>query len=145
MASNKTATVTEARRKAREAKAALDAERRDHERRVEEQTTEYYVAMGNLEDLQKQIRAERAQADTAVCALLDLGESADTVAKLTGLSIREVRRIKRETSTPQTPADTSAGPAAGSSTGANDGAEDGPDGGVGSAGETVERPVAAAS
>lgn len=103
MASNKTSTVTEARRRAREAKAALDAERREHEQRVEAGATDYYVAVGNLEELRAQMHQHQVAADQAVVSLLDLGETADRVAKLTGLSTRDVRRIKREHGTDAAP------------------------------------------
>lgn len=85
----------EARRRAREAKAALDAERAKRDAEIEEKTTAYYVAVGAIEDLQQQIVQAQEQADEAVRALLEIGEPADRVATLTGLGTKEVRRIRR--------------------------------------------------
>lgn len=95
MATNKTSTVTEARRRAREAKAALDAERARHDKQVEEATTNYYVAVGRIEELQTEIGEQQDAADATVRQLLDMGETADRVAQLTSLTTREVRRVRR--------------------------------------------------
>lgn len=95
LASTKTSNVVEARRRAREAKAALDAERAKRDAVIEEKTTAYYVAVGAIEDLQQQIAQAQAQADEAVRSLLEIGEPADRVATLTGLETKEVRRIRR--------------------------------------------------
>jgi hypothetical protein len=96
MASTKTSNAVEARRRAREAKAVLDAQRADHDKLVEEATTNYYVATATVEDLEAEIVEARANAERAVVELLGLGESADRVSVLTGLDIKDVRRIKRE-------------------------------------------------
>lgn len=96
VATTKTSTVVEARRRAREAKAALDAERAKRDAEIEELTTTYYVAVGSVEELREQIEQAQAKADEAVRSLLELGEPADRVATLTGLKTKEVRRIRRE-------------------------------------------------
>lgn len=95
MATTKTSAVVEARRRAREAKAVLDAERAAHDAKVEEKTTEFYVAVATVEELEEQLVVARKAADVAVVELLGLGETADRVATLTGLSTKDVRRVRK--------------------------------------------------
>ncbi len=94
MARTSTTKVT-ARERARAAKAVLDAERRDHEKAVEDATTTYYEA----EDARGAAIAALEDADTArgaaVQSLLDLGEPPARVAVLVGLTAAEVRKLKR--------------------------------------------------
>ncbi len=94
MARTSTTKVT-ARERARAAKAVLDAERRDHEKAVEDATTTYYEA----QDARDAAAAALKDADTArgsaVQALLDLGEPPARVAALVGLSAADVRKLKR--------------------------------------------------
>ena len=84
MARTSTTKVT-ARERARAAKAVLDAERRDHEKAVEDARD---AAMAGLED------ADTARG-AAVQSLLDLGEPPARVAVLVGLTAAEVRKLKR--------------------------------------------------
>jgi len=97
MARTSTTKVT-ARERARAAKAVLDAERRDHEKSVEDATTTYYEA----EDARDAAVTALEDADTArgaaVQALLDLGEPPTRVAVLVGLTATEVRKLKRKRS-----------------------------------------------
>jgi len=94
MARTSTTKVT-ARERARAAKAVLDAERRDHEKAVEDATTTYYEA----EDARDAAMAALEDADTArgaaVQSLLDLGEPPARVAVLVGLTAAEVRKLRR--------------------------------------------------
>ncbi len=94
MARTSTTKVT-ARERARAAKAVLDAERRDHEKAVEDATTTYYEA----QDAHDAAAAALEDADTArgaaVQSLLDLGEPPAHVAVLVGLTTTEVRKLKR--------------------------------------------------
>lgn len=94
MARTSTTKVT-ARERARAAKAVLDAERRDHEKSVEDATTTYYEA----EDARDAAMAALENADTArgaaVQSLLDLGEPPARVAVLVGLTAAEVRKLRR--------------------------------------------------
>lgn len=98
MARTSTTKVT-ARERARAAKAVLDAERRDHEKAVEDATTTYYEA----QDARDTAIAALEEADTArgaaVQSLLDLGEPPARVAVLVGLSVAEVRKLRRTTTT----------------------------------------------
>lgn len=96
MGTTKTSTAVDARRRAREAKAVLDAQRAEHDKLVEEATTTYYVATATVEDLEAEIVEARVAADRAVVELLGLGESPDRVAVLTALDVKDVRRIKRD-------------------------------------------------
>jgi len=92
-------TKVTARERARAAKAVLDAERRDHEKSVENATTTYYEA----QDARDTAIAALEDADTArgaaVQSLLDLGEPPARVAVLVGLSVAEVRKLRRTTTT----------------------------------------------
>jgi len=92
-------TKVTARERARAAKAVLDAERRDHEKSVEDATTTYYEA----QDARDAAMAALEDADTvrgaAVQTLLDLGEPPARVAVLVGLSLAEVRKLRRTTTT----------------------------------------------
>ncbi len=96
MARTSTTKVT-ARERARAAKAVLDAECRDHEKSVEDATTTYYEA----QDARDTAIAALEEADTArgaaVQSLLDLGEPPARIAVLVGLSVAEVRKLRRTT------------------------------------------------
>lgn len=105
MATKKTSTVVDARRKAREAKARLDAERAEHDRKVEQATTEYYLAHADVERLQADLDTATTRRAARVQALLDLGETPDHVATLTGLTTREVSAA-RKTAAADTGSDT---------------------------------------
>jgi hypothetical protein len=99
MASKKTSSLLDARRRAREAKAKLDAERAEHDRKVEQATTDYYLAHAEVERLQAELDTATAARDTQVRALLDLGETTDRVATLTGLTSRDIAAARRAAKT----------------------------------------------
>jgi hypothetical protein len=99
MATKKTSSLVDARRRAREAKARLDAERAEHDRKVEQATTDYYLAHAEVERLQGELEAATAARDAHVRALLDLGETTDRVATLTGLPTRDVAAARRAAKT----------------------------------------------
>jgi hypothetical protein len=101
LATKKTSSLVDARRRAREAKARLDAERAEHDRKVEQATTDYYLAHAEVERLQTELQAATAARDTQVRALLDLGETADRVATLTGLTARDIAAARRAAKTEQ--------------------------------------------
>ncbi len=92
----KTTTKVDARRRARERKAILDAERAAHDAMLEEATVAYFEAQGHLEDLQTQLSEARNATARAVVDLLELGETFDRVATLTDLRAADVRRMRRE-------------------------------------------------
>jgi hypothetical protein len=99
MGTKKTSSLLDARRRAREAKARLDAERAEHDRKVEQATTDYYLAHAEVERLQAELGTATAARDTQVRALLDLGETTDRVATLTGLSGRDIAAARRAAKT----------------------------------------------
>jgi hypothetical protein len=101
MATKKTSSLVDARRRAREAKAKLDAERAEHDRGLEQATTDYYLAHAEVERLQAELDTATAARDTHVRALLDLGETTDRVATLTGLPTRDVTAARRAAKTEQ--------------------------------------------
>ncbi len=94
MARTSTTKVT-ARERARAAKAVLDAERRDHEKAVEDATTTYYEAQDDCDTAITALEAADTARGVAVQSLLDLGEPPAHVAVLVGLSAAEVRKLKR--------------------------------------------------
>ena len=84
-----------ARERARAAKAKLDAEQRDHGKRVEDAVTAYYDA----DDQRSAAVAALDTADhnraTAVKTLTDLNEPPKRIAALVGLSTAELRKLRR--------------------------------------------------
>ncbi len=100
MARTSTTKVT-ARERARAAKAVLDAERRDHEKAVEDTTT-YYEAEDARDTAITALEAADTARGVAVQALLDLGEPPARVAVLVGLTAAEVRKLKRSTTAEDT-------------------------------------------
>jgi len=94
MARPSTTKVT-TRERARAAKAVLDAERRDHEKSVEVATTTYYEAQDARDTALTALEDADTARGAAVQALLDLGEPPARVAVLVGLSVAEVRKLKR--------------------------------------------------
>lgn len=92
----KSTTKVDARRRARERKAILDAEHAEHDTKIEEATVAYFEAQGYLEDLQAQLSDARKATARAVLDLLELGETFDRVATLTDLRATDVRRMRRE-------------------------------------------------
>ncbi len=91
----KTAGKVSARDRARAAKARLDAQRADRERRIEDAATAYYAAV-DARDEALAVAAQREQdmAD-AVGALQEDGETVDRIADLCETSAKEVRRLLR--------------------------------------------------
>ncbi len=96
MARTSTTKVT-ARERARAAKAVLDAERRDHDKAVEDATTTYYEAQDARDTAITTLEAADTARSAAVQTLLDLGEPPARVAVLVGLTTTEVRKLKRAT------------------------------------------------
>ncbi len=94
MARTSTTKVT-ARERARAAKAVLDAERRDHEKAVEDATTTYYEAVDARDAAVTALEEADTARGAAVQSLLDLGEPPARVAVLVGLTAAEVRKLKR--------------------------------------------------
>ncbi|MGJ9414408.1 hypothetical protein ACHAAC_17040 [Aeromicrobium sp. CF4.19] len=89
------APKVDARRRAREAKARLDVERAERDRKIEEATMAFYLADDKIADLREEITTAEANRNEHVVALFGLGETADRIAVLTGLSSAEIRKIKR--------------------------------------------------
>lgn len=95
-----------ARERARAAKAKLDAERAERDKKIEAAATDFYVAAGLVEDLEQQIEDARGSMSAAVVALGDLGEPVDRIAALCGVTAPEVRALKKAGSKKKTgPAD----------------------------------------
>jgi len=94
MARTSTTKVT-ARERARAAKAVLDAERRDHEKAVEDATTTYYEAQDARDAAITALEDADTARGVAVQSLLDRGEPPARVAVLVGLTAAEVRKLKR--------------------------------------------------
>lgn len=94
----KTATKIDARKRAREAKAKADAARLAQDKKIEDTATEFYLASNRLEELRAQVAAVEAAVREHVVKLFDLGQTAERVADLTGLSASEVRAVRRRDS-----------------------------------------------
>ena len=95
------AAKVDARRRAREAKARLDAERVERDKKIEEAATAFYVADDRLDELRDEMQTTEDDRNRHILSLFELGQTADAIAVLTGLSVTEVRKIKRTTSTEQ--------------------------------------------
>src|SRR5699024_4821061 len=92
----------EARKRAREAKARLDAQRRDHDQNVEDATTRFYEtdekyrqALAAADDL-------RQQRDAIILELVALERTTTRVATLTGLEKKTITTAKRAHTAKQT-------------------------------------------
>lgn len=93
-----TTSKIDARKRAREGKAKADAARLAQDKKIEDAATEFYVASDKLEELREQIAGAEAALSDQVVKLFDLGETAERVADLTGMSAAEVRAIRRRDS-----------------------------------------------
>ena len=94
-------TQPEARRLAREAKARLDAERAEHDRKVDEATTDFHQAQIEYQELADQLESIRDRRDEQVLRLVKLETKTARVATLTGLEPKHINAIKRAHKTPQ--------------------------------------------
>ena len=86
---------TDARSRARAAKARLDAERIERDKRIEDATTKFYAADDAVAQLKESLSTAESERDQYVIELLDLGESVDRVSVLTELPATEIRKVKR--------------------------------------------------
>lgn len=91
----KSSIAAAAREKARSAKAALDAQREEHDRLVEEATTEYYVAIQEAEDARSEVVAAEERQVQALHRLITAGETNETIVALTGATATTVRAARK--------------------------------------------------
>lgn len=84
-----------ARTKARQAKAALDAQRAEHDRLVVDAATEFYEAADALAAAQAAVAAAEQQRMRSVARLSQLGQTDDQVATLCDLPVKDVRELRR--------------------------------------------------
>lgn len=82
-----------ARERARSAKAALDTERAERERKIEDAATSYYVATDERDQAQAEVDGAEQRMAKAVTGLSELGEPVERIATLCGLDAGEVRRM----------------------------------------------------
>lgn len=82
-----------ARERARAAKAVLDAERAERERKIEDAATSFYAAVDERDEAQAQSNAAEERMGQAVADLTELGEPGDRIATLCGIEASEVRRL----------------------------------------------------
>lgn len=96
MAKLKSSVAAAAREKARSAKAALDAQRAEHDRLLEEATTEYYVAVEEAENARSEVVAAEDRQVQALRRLVNAGENNETIAALTGATLTAVRSARKK-------------------------------------------------
>lgn len=95
MAKVKSSIAAAARDKARSAKAALDAQREEHDRLLEEAATEYYVAVQEAEDARSEVVAAEERQVQALRRLITAGENNETITALTGATKTTVRAARK--------------------------------------------------
>lgn len=91
----KAAEAMSARARARQAKAALDAERAAQDRMIVDKTTNYYEAAEALEAAQVAVVAAEQTRQSAIWSLSELGQTDEQIAVLCGLTTKEVREVRR--------------------------------------------------
>ena len=91
---NKQAQVA-ARKKAREAKARRDAAREAKEKRVTEANEAFYIACLEIDEAKEALDAATDRRNSAVRDLVALDQDDEAIAELTGLSVRDVAKIKK--------------------------------------------------
>ena len=91
----KASEAMSARARARQAKAALDAERAEQDRMIVDTTTEYYEAEEALEAAQVAVRDAELTRQRAIWGLSELGQTDEQIAVLCGLTTKEVREVRR--------------------------------------------------
>ncbi len=91
----RTGTAASAREKARSAKAALDAARVEHDKKVEDAATGYYSAIEQAEAAQAALAAATTARAAALVTLIELGEPNETIEALCeGVSATELRAAR---------------------------------------------------
>ena len=84
-----------ARKRAREAKAGLDAQRAKRDELILGQTTAFYLAVDEAQDAREALEAAEVAKGTAVLALAELGQTLDEIAALCDLTVADVRGFKK--------------------------------------------------
>lgn len=105
----KASEALSARARARQAKAELDAQRAEQDRLIVDATTEFYEGAEALAAAQAAATAAEQMRSTAVARLKELGQTETQIATLCGLTVKEVRDLRRRASVAsQSQEDTSA-------------------------------------
>lgn len=123
-----------ARERARTAKARLDAQRADREKRVEDAATDFYTASDLRDEALAEIARREQEMAEAIDTLQTDGENFERIAELCGTTTSEVRRLRRLTSGSEAG---DAGTAGEDSTGGKDSAGGHAQGEVAEAGEKL--------
>lgn len=92
----------DARERARQARLRVDAEREERDRKIEAAATEYFKADDERGAVVAQLETAQGKVDSAIRALLELGESPRRVAALLEIEPADVRRARE--SAPAVPA-----------------------------------------
>jgi hypothetical protein len=86
-----------ARERARSAKAELDAQRAEHEKKIEDAAASYYEAEDAIREADEARSQAQLQAAQAIAELVDdHGEPVDRVAALCGLTVPKVRALRKQ-------------------------------------------------
>ncbi len=91
----KTASKVSARERARAAKARLDAQRAEREKRIEDAATVFYEATDRRDVALAEVTVQENAMAQAVMALQADGETVERIAELCGTSPAEIRRLRR--------------------------------------------------
>jgi IS5 family transposase len=98
--------------KARQRRLALDAERDERDRRVEDAAAEVFVLLGKRAEVERGVAETNAAIGRALRQVLEEGVGVDAAAQLVDLDAAEVRRLTKPTAkasaTPTTEAATGA-------------------------------------
>ncbi|MGL5829876.1 MAG: hypothetical protein ACRC0L_09955 [Angustibacter sp.] len=86
-----------ARERARSAKAELDAQRAEREKKIEDAAANYYEAEDAIREADEARSLAQLRAAQAIAELIDVhDEPADRVAALCGLTVPKVRALRKQ-------------------------------------------------
>lgn len=91
----KTTNQSQARERARAARAAADADRVERDKRIEAAQVDYFTAIAERDDLVEQITAIDTRLTDAIEAIATEGEPVDRVAALLDSDVPSVRKLRR--------------------------------------------------
>lgn len=101
----KNAGPVTARNRAREAVAALAAERAQRDRRIADCAEAWFKASDTIEAIQQQLEDARADQARAIGALADEAVSVDETSRMLGIEASEVRALRKQNKQLQSSAD----------------------------------------
>lgn len=108
----KTTNQSQARERARAARAVADADRVERDKRIEAAQVDYFTAIADRDDLLEQIAAIDTRLSDAIGVIANEGESMERVAALLDTDLPAVRKLRRSVKRagPSTPEDQASEP-----------------------------------